>query len=228
SALAGALVVAVLAWTRTPSPTEGTAATATPAPGIITAQVPGALPSGDAPAQAASAAAPMAPQAMASPLDAITPPACRTDAQGELVIDPGTRNDVELITALHKPAQALAKLDEACQDQGPKARQAMKNLYQQFVQYAQAVTQTFPPDEQIAIPVEKLEAVLLKGLHDLRVQYFGAETACAMYCEEEELTRRMLAVAVDYKQKNPKASTEESVGMAQAEIMKEIEAKEAA
>jgi hypothetical protein len=159
-----------------------------------------------------------------SPLDSIAPPACRTNARGDLVIDAQTRTDVELVVGLYKADKALAKLDEACKNEGGKAQREMKNLYQQFAQYSQAVTQTFPVEEQTAIPVDKLEGTLLKGLHDLRVQYFGAERACAMYCEEEDLTRKMLTVAVEYKQKNPKASTEEAVQQAQAEIMKDMEA----
>jgi lipase chaperone LimK len=223
SVAAGLAIVAVLAATK-PKPVEQAAKPGQSGPGLITAQVPTGIP--DTPAESAKAPfAASAPQVAASPLDSIAPPACRTTARGDLVIDPQTREDVELVTSLHKPADALAKLNEACKNESPKAQQEMKNLLQQFVQYSQAVVQTFPPEEQIAIPVDKLEAVLHKGLHDLRVQYFGAEKACAMYCEEEEITKRMLGTAVDYKQKNPKASTEEAVGFAQSELSKELEAK---
>ena len=224
SVLAGAGIVAALSWNAKP---DGEAiAPATPASqgGVITAQVP--MPQGEATTPQPPSFAARASSAPASPLDAVAPPLCRTTERGDLVIDPQTREEVELVAALYTPEKAIAKLAEACADRPPKAAQEMKNLYRQFVQYSQSIRQTFPPDEQVAIPVEKLEEVLLKGMHDLRVQYFGAERACAMYCEEEELTRRMLALAIDYKQRNPKATTEEAVGHAQGEITRQAAAQQ--
>lgn len=225
SVLAGVGVVAVLSWNAQRAPqAEGQPASGQQ--GVITAQLP-AGPADGAPASAPRAPyAASAPQLIESPLDSVTPPACRTSSSGDLIVDPQTRDDVELVVSLYKTDKALAKLTEACKEASPQALREMKNLYQQFVQYSQAVTQTFPIEEQNEIPVDKLEAVLLKGLHDLRVQYFGAEKACAMYCEEEELTRRMLAIANDYKLRNPKASTEEAVGYAQGEISKQLAAQQ--
>jgi hypothetical protein len=219
----GALVVAVLSWTRQGTEDASNAAqqTASSPHGVITARVPTAPNDGNSASMRAPYAA-SAPQVAESPLDSVKPPECRVSERGDLLIDPQTREDVELVAALHRPGIALAKLDEACKDQSPKAKQEMKNLYQQFAQYSQAVTQTFPIEEQNEIPVEKLDGVLLKGLHDLRVQYFGAEKACAMYCAEEDLTKRMLEMAVDHKRKNPKASTEEAVAFAQNEILKQL------
>lgn len=228
SALAGVAVVAALSLSKAPTTPADQAPTGAHAPGLITAQVP-------VPPTPDSATAPPAPLIASAPqqpsqalLDSIAPPACRTSANGELVIDQQTREDVDMMTTLFKPADALAKLMQACKDEPAKAQQEMRNLHQQYTQYSQALVQAFPIEEQQAIPIEKLEGVLLKGMHELRVQYFGADKACAMFCEEEALTRQMLAIAVDYKQRNPKATTEEAVGMAQAEIMKDIEVKRAA
>ncbi|MFT3858447.1 MAG: lipase secretion chaperone [Aquabacterium sp.] len=232
SALAGAAVVAVLVWTRPPAPADVSQASATAASGLIQAHVPTPEPAGSEPLplpgmgqmRAMGASAP-SPNAL---IDSVAPPGCRTTDNGDIVVDADTRGDVEMVVMLYKPEQAMARLDDACQDKGPRAKQAMRNLYQQYVQYITAVKQTWPVEEQTAIPVEKLESTLHKSLHELRVQYFGADKACAMFCEEEELTHRMLTMAVTYKQKNPKATTEEAVGMAQAEIMKEVQAKAAA
>lgn len=234
SAMAGAAVVAVLVWTRPNAPADVQPASAGASSGLIQAQVPTPQPdaTGGDPAalpgmgqMRAMGASAVSPNAL---IESVAPPGCRTVDNGDIVLDAETRGDVEMVVMLYKPEQAIARLDEACKDKGPRAQQAMRNLYQQYVQYITAVKQTWPVEEQTAIPVEKLESTLHKSLHELRVQYFGADKACAMFCEEEELTRRMLNMAVSYKQKNPKASTEEAVGMAQGEIMKEVQAKAAA
>lgn len=226
SALAGVVVVVVLAWTK-PKP-EDTASTSPHRPGAWTAKASDAGIGNVAEPKATASLPVNKVREMGSPLDSVAPPACRTTASGELMIDPQTRTDVELVVALYKHDEALSKLGDACKSQSPKAQRAIKDLYQQYVQYSQAITQTFPVEEQKAIPLDKLQAVLWQGLHDLRVQYFGADKACAMFCEEEELTKRMLGMAVEYKQKHPSASTEEAVGHAQEVIAAEFDAKEEA
>lgn len=229
SALAGVAIVAALSLHPASDESVNTATSgAASAPGLITAQVPVSPTADGAAAQAGNPAASAPQPASEAFLDSIAPPDCRTNTQGELVIDQHTREDVDLVTTVFKPAEALAKLMQACQDAPPAAQQEMRNLLQQYVQYSQALVQAFPMEEQQALPIDKLESVLLKGMHDLRVQYFGAEKACAMFCEEEALTRRMLGIAVDHKRRNPKATTEEAVGIAQAEVLKEIEARQAA
>jgi hypothetical protein len=225
SALAGVVVVAVLALTK-PQPDDMASPHATQAK-PTTGLVQGAGDIASTPMAAASLPVNKVRE-MGSPLDSVAPPACRTTSSGDLVIDPQTRTDVELVVALYKHDEALRKLGDACKDQSPKAQRAMTDLYQQYVQYSQSITQTFPVEEQKAIPLDKLQAVLGQGLHDLRVQYFGADKACAMFCEEEELTKRMLSMAVAYKQKHPNASTEEAVGHAQEQISAEMAAKEEA
>ena len=230
SALAGVAAVAVLSLSKPPQPADQGAPSGT-APGIISSKVPtpvaadGGTP---APAPQGSPFAASAPQQDSRALlDSIAPPACRTGEKGELVIDQQTREDVDMMTTVFKPEQALAKLLDACKDAPAGAQRQMRDLHQQYVQYSQAVVQTFPIEEQGNIPIDKLEGVLLKGLHDLRVQYFGAERACAMFCEEEAMTKRMLGIAIEYKQRKPNVSTEEAVGYAQGEVLKEIEAKKA-
>ena len=229
SALAAALIVAVLSWTKhKPDGDQSASAASKPSPGIITAKVPGSTEHAASAAQWPPVAVSGQIKQMGSPLDSVAPPQCRTTPDGDLVIDPTTRNDVELVAALYKPDEALGKLGDACKDASPKAQRTIKDLYQQYVQYTQAIKQTFPMEEQLAIPIDKLQAVLGQGLHDLRVQYFGAERACARFCEEEEMSKRMLAMAVEYKQKHPNANTEEAVGYAQEQISDEVAAKEAA
>jgi len=146
-----------------------------------------------------------------NPLDHVALPAFRATAQGELQLDAQTRADVERIQGLYERDDALAKLKEAGEGLSPKAQRELHELYRQYVQYAQAVAQAFPP-EQGGTSFDAA-AQQLAGLHDLRAQYFGAERAEALFGEEEKVSRELLALM--RQSKDPSLSLEEKAAMAQ-------------
>lgn len=149
----------------------------------------------------------------ASPLDTMILPTFRANSQGALVMDQQTRLDVERIHALFPRDEALIKLDRQSSGLPDQARRELRALYQQFSQYAQAVAQTYPPGLSNGTLEEATQQ--LKGLHDLRQQYFGPERAEALFGEEEKTSQELLMLM--RKQADPKLSLEERAEQAQEE-----------
>jgi Proteobacterial lipase chaperone protein len=127
-----------------------------------------------------------------NPLDKVAPPTFRASAQGELVIDAQTRTDVERLLALYDRAQATSMLNALSEHLPAQARRELQMLYQQQIQYEQAVARSFPPQMEVDSPEKAVQQ--LDGLHDLRVQYFGADHAEQLFGEEERTTREMLSL----------------------------------
>lgn len=175
--------------------------------------------SGNAVRDAASAAdGASAPSTLkpASPLDTMILPTFRATNKGTLAMDQQTRLDVERIHALFPRDEAMAKLDSQSSGLPSQAQRDLKALYQQYSQYAQAVAQTFPPGLSSGTLEEATQQ--LKGLHELRQQYFGAEGAEALFGEEEKTSQELLELM--RKQADPKLSLEEKAEQAQAEWKK--------
>lgn len=175
---------------------------------------------GNVPGQATSEATPTADgasapdhQKPASPLDTMTLPTFRATDKGTLVMDQQTRQDVERIQALFPRDEALARLDIQASTLPAQAQRELKALYQQYSQYAQAVAQTYPPGLSEGTLDEA--AAQLKGLHELRQQYFGAEGAEALFGQEEKTSQALLELM--RKQTDPKLSLQEKAELAQAE-----------
>lgn len=164
-------------------------------------------------AEGASAPSPTQP---ASPLDTMILPTFRATDKGTLVMDQQTRLDVERIHALFPRDEALAKLDSQSSGLPSQAQRDLKALYQQYSQYAQALAQTFPPGLSNGTLEEATQQ--LKGLHELRQQYFGAEGAETLFGEEEKTSQELLELM--RKQADPKLSLEEKAEQAQAEWKK--------
>jgi flagellar biosynthesis chaperone FliJ len=144
------------------------------------------------------------------PLDTIEPPTFKADAHGALVMEAQTRVDVERINALYQRDVALAKLEAFSLNLPDTAKRELKDLYQQYAQYAQAVTQTYQPGLSIGTVDEA--ARQLQGLHDLRQQYFGAERAEALFGQEEKTSQELIALM---RQQSPNLSLEEKAAHAQ-------------
>lgn len=149
-----------------------------------------------------------------SPIDSVRPPVFRVNDHGQLIIDAQTRADVERLYALYandggqeKLAERSAKLPEA-------AKLELRDLYQHWSQYAQAVMQSLRPDTS-ADPLEEAKRQLV-GLRLLRLQYFGADQAHAMFAEEDEMAEDLLHRVE--ANKNPALSFEEKVHQAQEDI----------
>ncbi len=149
----------------------------------------------------------------ASPLDTTILPTFRATAQGTLVMDQQTREDVERFHALFPRDEALARLDIQASTLPLQAQRDLRSLYQQYSQYAQAVAQAYPPGLSEGTLDEA--AAQLKGLHELRQQYFGAEGAEALFGQEEKTSQALLELM--RKQTDPKLSLQEKAELAQAE-----------
>ena len=155
--------------------------------GLFTAMVPGAVAPTD---RASDANTVNAGQPTTSPLDSMAAPVFRATQLGALVIDPQTRTDVERVYALYQRDEATQKLAAFSADLPAKAQRELRDLFQQYAQYAQAVAQTFPPDQNVSSTEEVSRQ--LKGLHDLRQQYFGVDGARVMFEQEEETSAKLI------------------------------------
>ncbi len=220
SAVAAAVVVGVLWWNKhqaevvAPAVNEAAALVAQHAPSEPTAV-----------ASAAEFAAKPEPSlsAMArNALDSVQPPKFKVNEQGRLIHDPTARGDIELIVALYKPEEALSRLNDATRDLPAQAQRDVMNLYQQYSQYAQAVTRSFPAAEQ-QNPTLEMARGQLEKLQELRNQYFGGN-ANPMFQEEEAMTRKILDYAEEYRRQHPSATLEEMTGYGQEKLGRELEA----
>lgn len=152
----------------------------------------------------------------ASPLDSMILPTFRITPQGHLATDQQTRLDIERIYALFPRDEARAKLDSQSSSLPDQAQRELHNLFQQYTQYAQAVTQTFPPEQNTGA-LDDAERQF-SGLKALRRQYFGEDMAQALFGEEEKTAQELLDLM--RKQADPKLSMEEKAEQAQAEWKK--------
>lgn len=199
AALAGALVLGGWLW-REPGATRATNQNPGDTPSLFSATMPNGAAATSAAANASNPALPDGQRPAASPLDSMVPPSFRAGSSGNLVVDPQTRADVERVYALYQRDEALQKLEALSSGMPAKAQRELKDLYQQYTQYAQAVAQTYPPGLSLGT-VDEARAQL-KGLHELRQQYFGIEGAKLMFEQEEETSARLL----ELMSKNPDAA----------------------
>jgi len=151
-----------------------------------------------------------------SPLDTMQPPIFRANSHGDLTIDTQTKNDVERMVALFHGDEALRKLDEFSANIPAKARQELKDLFQNYSQYAQALAQALPPAQSTGTFEEARQQ--FKVAKELRAQYFGPEKANAMFGEEEAITQNLLTNVESNK--DPKMTLNEKIIKAQEEMNK--------
>lgn len=134
-------------------------------------------------------------------LDAAIDPdviAFKADARGRIVTDEKARLDLEKLYALYDPVARMRKLQELEQTLPPAAAQQLRELMEQYKNYQEAQYQLFPPGQEMVSPEEGLGQI--EGMHALRAQYFGEQTATAMFGEEEKVQRelyRLMAVETD-------------------------------
>jgi hypothetical protein len=143
-----------------------------------------------------------------NPLDTTELPTFRATPQGKLVVDVQTRNDVERMVALFAQDNGLQRLALQSAD-----LPELRDLYQRYVQYSQAVTQSIPQGQGTLDEATQQ----LKILHALRAQYFGADQAEVMFGDEEATAEKLMDIM--RQQTDPKASLEERVIQAQ-ELLK--------
>ena len=208
AALALIAVLAALAWwPRDEQPGDATpsASTQLNRPGWF-----GSAPvTADAPAQPASAAASAGEAKPFNPLDTMEMPTFRATPQGKLVLDLQTRNDLERMVALFANDHGLQRLDLLSADLPAQARQELRDMYQRYLQYSQAVAANVPPNQTTLDEAAKQ----FQTLHELRQQYFGPEAADALFSAEEAAAAQLMDIM--RKQTDAKASIEDRAAKAQ-------------
>ncbi len=152
-----------------------------------------------------------------SPLANVAPPVFRLTPQGNLRVDEQTRADIERLAALHGRDDALARLDEATRALGEAARREARVLYEQWVQYEQALTNALASEpQQPSIADARRQLQLMQAL---RAQHFG-ERAEGLFGAEEALQQRLLDDAEE-TMRTKGLSLEEAIGQAQARLARE-------
>jgi hypothetical protein len=219
------LIVAVLAMNKWMAPPAVVGAAPGKGPGLFSAQVPGSdLAAASAANFGLDTLRPMGKQP--SPMDALVPPSFQADAQGRLLLNGQARNDVEQVAALFGHDEAVARLNEATKGLPPQAQRDARDLYLQYVQYAQALTQAMStsPDEVTTLEQARAQFETIKKL---REQYFGANTD-ALFKQDQQLTDQILDYAAQYLKQHPNAPLLEATGYGQEKVLAAQEAAQKA
>lgn len=151
------------------------------------------------------------PPAEVSPLSTMSPPVFAADSGGKLVLNADTHANIEKLLLEENPALLRANLEQASKLLPPQARGELKVLVGQFQQYAKALPHTIPPDYEPETEQERL--TLLDKLHALRASYLGAETAQAMFGEEEATSRKLIGLMA--AQNDPNLTSQQKADRAQ-------------
>jgi Proteobacterial lipase chaperone protein len=114
----------------------------------------------------------------------------KANAQGRMVTDEQARLNLEKLNALFTPAERQKKLEELQATLPPAAARDLADMMERYVNYDAAQRQTFPPGGDLASPEDGLP--IIDGMHNLRVQYFGADAANSMFGREEKIQRELL------------------------------------
>jgi hypothetical protein len=128
--------------------------------------------------------------APAVPEDDPTKIVFHADAKGRMVTNEAARLNLEKLYALYTPEERQRQLEELQGTLPPAAARDLADMLERYVNYDAAQRQTFPPGQELASPEEGLN--IIDGMHNLRVQYFGAEAANAMFAKEEKIQRELL------------------------------------
>jgi hypothetical protein len=114
----------------------------------------------------------------------------QADDNGRLVNSERARLNLEKLYALYTPAERQQKLEELQATLPPAAARDLADMLERYINYDAAQRQTFPPGNDLSSPEEGLNVI--DGMHNLRVQYFGADAANSMYGKEEKVQRELL------------------------------------
>lgn len=155
---------------------------------------------------AASAKAASAPSA----LDGTTYAHLKADRGGNLVVDDSVQDNLERIVALHDREAAQHKLEELASSLPPAARRQAADLYFRYQQYTTALTQEPARDEPSTTQEARQQ---LDALHALRERQLGADTARALFADDEEVARQMIELM--RQQDDPALSLEQKAELAQ-------------
>ena len=111
---------------------------------------------------------------------------------GQLRLNTRTRLNLEKLLALNTPAELRTKLAQLENTLPAEAFRELNELVERYRNYTAAAEQMYPAGHA---PADANAALAeLQALHDLRVTYYGAATAQALYAEDEAVTRQLLQV----------------------------------
>jgi len=114
----------------------------------------------------------------------------QADDKGRMVNSERARLNLEKLYALYTPAERQQKLEELQATLPAAAARDLADMMERYINYDAAQKQTFPPGSDLASPEEGLNVI--DGMHNLRVQYFGADAANSMFGKEEKIQRELL------------------------------------
>lgn len=161
------------------------------------AQSPAAPPAEPVPAastvaapSAAALPAPASADALPVEEDDPTKITFKADAKGRMVTDQNARLNLEKLNALYTPAERQKMLEEISATLPAAAARDLADMMERYVNYDSAQRQTFPPGQDLASPEDGLN--LIDNMHNLRVQFFGADVANNFFGKEEKIQRELL------------------------------------
>lgn len=215
SAIAGVVIVGALALSKAPSPAP-TVATQ----GMSGQPAPAQFPQVTPPEQQDDnmgllARRPMGQQPSA--LEGMVPVSFKATKDGRLHIDAEARTEMERVTAVYSREEAPAKLAEAIGKLPVAAQREARDLYEQYTQYNQALSQAIPLEQKDISTLQQAREQF-DSIKKLRAQFFGAN-AEAMFQNEEAMTQRILDHAAEYLKSHPNASLQEAAGYGQEKVL---------
>lgn len=151
-----------------------------------------------------------------SALDSMVPPSFQV-ANGKLVVNAHARTEIERVTAVYSREEAMAKLGDVLKDMPPQAQREVRDLYEQYTQYNQALNQAIPLEQKEISTLDQAQAQL-DTMKKLRSQFFGANTE-AMFKDDEALIQRILDFSADYMKSHPNATLQEATGYGQEKVL---------
>jgi hypothetical protein len=169
------------------------------APTLGTAPTPGAMP-------------PENVRPVPSPLDTMEEPVFRADSKGDLILDTQTKNDLERVYALYQGDEAQRKLTQFSSRIPEKARRQLRDLFQKYGQYAQALAQAVPP-AQDDVSLEEANKQL-EAIDGLQKAYFG-DDADRLFGPEMKQKKDMVHDMTDMSTQHPGMSVQDLAGLAQ-------------
>ena len=136
----------------------------------------------------------------------------KANPKGRLVTDENARLNLEKLLALYSPAERQQKLDELSATLPPAAARDLNDMMERYINFDAAQKQTFPPGQEVASSEEILN--MIDGMHNLRVQYFGADAAEGFFGKDERMQRELHQLIAN--EKDDSMTMEEKAERAQA------------
>jgi hypothetical protein len=144
------------------------------------------------------------------------------DKRDDLVLDETARLNIEKLTALNTPEQLDEKFKKLSTVLPATAYQQLVELTETYNGYISSVKVNFPPEVEVNTVGEALDD--LQRLHDLRVKYFGTNTAEAFYGKEERISQKLLELMS--QEADPDMSLSEKAHKAQILLQNDPEFQE--